>query len=146
MSRSDPLRSATVSDLPWIVALLEGSGLPTAGVADHLSDFLVAELESNPTGCGALERYGEEALLRSVAVSEGSRGTGIGRAIVASLVETARKEGIREVILLTTTAASYFPKFGFRAIDPSLIPESVRESEELRVACPASPAGLWLLL
>ena len=39
------LRTATRSDLPAIERLLVSSGLPTAGVADALGGFVVAESE-----------------------------------------------------------------------------------------------------
>lgn len=37
-----PVRAARAADLPAIAALLESSGLPVAGVAQHLESFEVA--------------------------------------------------------------------------------------------------------
>jgi amino-acid N-acetyltransferase len=145
MDRAEPsLRSATAEDLAWIAELLDSALLPTAGISDHLSGFLVAEVQSRPVGCAAIERYGSEALLRSVAVVPGHRGLGIGRRLVEALISRAAADGIRTLILLTTTSARYFSRLGFREVDRALLPESVGQSEELRGACPASAAILRL--
>ena len=145
MGRSEAeLRPAIREDLAWILGLLERSRLPTAGVADHISGFLVAEIPAGPAGCGALERYGSDALLRSVAVMEAHRGRGIGRQIVEALVSRAAAGGIRTLTLLTTSAEGYFTRLGFRAVDRSQVPRSIERSTELQGACPVSAAVLRL--
>ncbi|MGH9442973.1 MAG: arsenic resistance N-acetyltransferase ArsN2 [Thermoanaerobaculia bacterium] len=140
------LRPAVPADLPEILALLEIANLPVEGVADHLPGFLIAEFDACPAACGGLERYGAEALLRSVAVRPAHRRSGLGNRIVKTLIETARREGIRTVVLLTTTAAGYFPRFGFESIDRSAVPESLRRSAELRGACPSTATAMRLEL
>jgi amino-acid N-acetyltransferase len=42
------------------------------------------------------------------------------------------------VYLLTTTAESYFPKFGFVQTTREVVPTAVQQSVEFRSACPAS--------
>ena len=54
--------------------------------------------------------------------------------------------GITTVVLLTTTAEDYFPRFGFERTDRSVVPEEVRESAEFRGACPASATVMQLVL
>jgi amino-acid N-acetyltransferase len=130
------LRSATVEDLVELESLLSASKLPTAGVADHLADFLVAERDGRIEGVIGLERYGSQGLLRSVVVAPGVRGRGIGDQLVSQLIERARSTGISELYLLTTTAEKYFPRFGFEQTTRAEVPASVQESVEFRGACP----------
>jgi amino-acid N-acetyltransferase len=85
-----------------------------------------------------VERYGAAGLLRSVAVTASERGKGTGAALVERCLTDARRSGIETMILLTTTADHYFPRFGFEVVDRAVVPEAVRESAEFRGACPAS--------
>ena len=50
----------------------------------------------------------------------------------------ARERGIHTLFLLTTTAAPYFERFGFRRTTRDAIPSDVRASAELQGACPES--------
>jgi amino-acid N-acetyltransferase len=131
-------RSATNADLTEIAELLTSADLPLAGVEMHLSGFLLAFRSDSLAGCGALERYGETALLRSVAVAPALRNTGLGTEMVARLLENARETGTRSVLLLTTTASNYFERFGFQTISRAEVPLPVLASAEFQGACPAS--------
>ena len=59
---------AHTSDLPALFALLEDNGPPTSGLSAHLATTLVARESERLVGSAALELYGTDALLRSVAV------------------------------------------------------------------------------
>jgi L-amino acid N-acyltransferase YncA len=50
----------------------------------------------------------------------------------------------RSVVLLTTTAATFFLRFGFRPVDRSAAPEAIRSSAELSGACPSSATMMLL--
>jgi amino-acid N-acetyltransferase len=139
-------RAAAPGDLPQVVELLTSSNLPLAGVAEHLSGFLLAFRAGSIAGCAALERYGETALLRSVAVADGLRNAGLGRQLVDRLVEDARAAGQTSLLLLTTSAAAYFERFGFQTISRAEIPCPVQGSAELQGACPASATVMRLNL
>lgn len=132
------LRSADAKDLPEVLALLERSQLPTAGVADTFAHFLIAESGGKLVGAVGLELYGGSALLRSAAVKESWRGSGVGRVLVERALDLARQRGIEDVYLLTTTAENYFPKFGFTCVSRDSVTEGVRASVEFQTACPAS--------
>lgn len=134
------IRPARPEDLAAVLGLVEHAELPTAGVAQWLMHFLVAERDGMLVGAAGLELYGEYALLRSVVVQSGIRGAGTGAALVEHALDAARLAGVREVILLTTTAEQWFPRFGFRRIERVDVPAAVAESEELRGACPATAA------
>jgi amino-acid N-acetyltransferase len=132
------LRTANAADLESVFSLLDRSGLPTAGVADSFSQFLVAEAEGRLVGVVGLELYGESALLRSAAVEESWRGSGVGRVLVERALDLARERGIEDVYLLTTTAENYFPKFGFVCVRRDQVAQGVQSSVEFRSACPES--------
>ncbi len=140
------LRSATPADWPRLAALLEDAKLPLAGLADHLATFLVAEDAGAIVGAAGLEIYDRHALLRSVAVTSTRRGTGLGGALTEAALDLARSRRLETVTLLTTTAADYFPRFGFQPIDPAAAPGSVRQSTQFNGICPASAVAMHLEL
>ena len=130
------IRNATNSDFPAVEQLLLSSRLPIEGVKENFSSFVVAEDAGTIAGAIGLEKYGSAALLRSAVVSPANRGAGVGRQLVESLLQRAREDGIDEVYLLTTTAETYFPRFGFARTTRAAVPETVKESAEFRGACP----------
>jgi amino-acid N-acetyltransferase len=146
MTRVADVRSATATDYPAVIALLEAAGLPTAGVPRTLVDFLVADTGDGLSGAIGLERYGSGALLRSAVVRPGDQGTGIGAALVRAVLDRARERGVREMYLLTTTAERWFPRFGFTRIAREQVPDAVRGSVEFREACPAFAAVMRALI
>lgn len=132
------LRSAQAEDLSAVLGLLEQARLPSAGVAEALPHFVVAENQGEVVGVAGLELYGESALLRSVAVEESWRATGVGRTLIERALSLTRERGIRDVFLLTTTAEHYFPRFGFACVSRDSVAEAVQASAEFQGACPAS--------
>lgn len=136
------VRSATSGDAGTIEQLLTARHLPTAGVRDHLATFVVATRGESLLGCAGMERYGEIGLLRSVAVAENVGGRGVGAELVRAVLDRARTLGLRELYLLTTTAAGYFPRFGFERVGREALPSALQASEELRGACPASAVAM----
>jgi amino-acid N-acetyltransferase len=146
MRRAPDVRPATKTDYPAVIALLEGAGLPTAGVPRTLADFLVADAGDGLAGAIGLERYGSSSLLRSAVVRPGDQGTGIGAALVRAVLDRARDSGLRDIYLLTTTAERWFPRFGFTPIERDQVPDAVRTSVEFREACPASAAVMRVLI
>ena len=140
------IRPAHAAELTTIERMLRDAGLPIAGVAAHIDGFLVAEHEGVIVGCAGLERYGGAALLRSVAVAPGMRGTGLGQRLTSATIETARAQGLTTLALLTETAEEFFPRFGFVLVARSDLPGSLHASEELRGACGVSAKAMLLNL
>lgn len=136
------LRAASAADYDQVVRLLRAAGLPTAGLQPTLPDFLVAEENGRVVGAVGLEVYGDAALLRSAAVEDGRRGSGLGSDLVAELLTRAGRRGLREIYLLTTTAEDYFPRFGFTRVRREAVAPAVRVSEEFRSACPDSAVAM----
>ena len=140
------VRQAEPNDWDRVAQLLVGLGLPIDGARDHLAEFLIVERGDSVVGCAAVERYGDAGLLRSVAVTTSERGKGTGKALVDRCLRDASASGIRTIVLLTTTAERYFPRFGFEVIARDVVPEAVRVSAEFRGACPDSATAMQLVL
>lgn len=132
------LRSADARDGNGIRTLLERNGLPTEDLGSSHPDFVVAEEGEDLAGAGALERFGTVALLRSVVVALDRRGSGVGRRIVRELEQRARASGVRELVLLTQTAAPFFEHHGYRIVERGKVSPAVQASEEFRSICPVS--------
>jgi N-acetylglutamate synthase-like GNAT family acetyltransferase len=138
------LRQANPADWPAVEALLNANQLPLAGAHEHLSTFVVAESGRELVGCAGVEPRGDVALLRSVAVAPGLHRQGIGREMVALVLQEARRRNFKAIYLLTTTARDYFRHLGFTPADRESAPKALQQSAEFQGACPAS-ADLMVL-
>lgn len=138
------MSAATFGDWPRIAALLTAAALPLDGAEDHLEHFILAQRGAVLLGCAALERYGRNGLLRSVAVTREARGQGLGHALVQEALARARQQELETVTLLTTTAAALFSRFGFQTIAREAAPRPVQDSVEFRDACPATATVMQL--
>ena len=137
---------ATSRELPRVLRLLEESGLPDAGLQEHLATLLVARDEERIVGSAALEMYGDAALLRSVATHSSVRGQGLGQSLTRAALDLAREEGVTRLYLLTESAETFFTRFGFEPIDRREVPSAVRASVEFTTACPDSAIAMELSL
>ena len=137
-------RKANVEDWSQISELLQAANLPLDGAQGHLNGFLLAYHGQTLAGCVALERYGKSALLRSVATKEDFRGIGLGQELVRKMLEIAHSEGVQDIVLLTTTADKFFPRFGFTTIRRETAPDAVKGSVEFQGACPDSAITMKL--
>ena len=140
------LRPATDDDVAGIEHLLTASGLPTSGVADAVCGFLVAEANAEIVGVVGMEYCGKYGLLRSTAVAPEWRGRGLGRQLVTRIIAEAESRGINALYLLTTTAESYFPSFGFQTTTRDTVPAEIGDTGEFQGACPASATVMCLTL
>lgn len=140
------IQRASLADQASILQLLLDAGLPIDGLVEHLNSAFVARDGATIVGCSALETYADGALLRSVAVARRARGRGVGQQLTEAAVTLARSARVPAVYLLTTSAASYFPKFGFVRTTRAQVPSSVKQSIEFRSACPASAIVMWKAL
>ena len=128
-------------DLPEVERLLGEARLTRDGLAACARDgmLLVARADDGCLmGCVALETFGGAALLRSLAVTAGARGHGLGSDLVARALDHARAAGAQEAWLLTETAGPFFAARGWEAADRAAAPAGVAGSVELASACPKS--------
>ena len=143
MTMKMQIERASEADGPSILQLLRDAGLPIDGLIEHLNAAFVARDGAAIVGCSALETYADGALLRSVVVAPAARGRGLGQGLTKAAVTLAQSLGMPAVYLLTTSAESYFPKFGFVPVAREHVPAGVKESIEFRSACPASAIVMW---
>ena len=143
-------RPARPDDLYAAVALLQSRDLPVDGFADLLraqpANVHVAELNGTVVGCAALDVHGTHALLRSVAVASDLVALGVGTRVVNDLIGQARRSGLESLYLLTTTAAEWFPKFGFEVTDRASVPAALASTVEFTSACPSSATVMRVAL
>lgn len=125
------IERARTTDLSEVLALLEEVDLPKEGVAEHFGEFFVARAGGKLVGCVGQERYGDVALLRSLAVSPSLQRSGLGQALTARLLDEARASGVREFVLLTTTARDFFARqFAFAETERRNFNETFADSPE----------------
>ncbi len=137
------IRPARPEDWPAIAGLLRRYDLPLDGARQHLASFAVAEAADGViVGAAAVERYGVAGLLRSVVVADRQRG--LGSELVRWCIDEARAAGITTLVLLTTSAPDFFPRFGFRRVARADVPPAVHASAEFQGACPATAVVMQL--
>ncbi|MEC0127852.1 N-acetyltransferase [Paenibacillus pabuli] len=91
----------------------------------QLEHFVVAEVNGEVVGCGSLCRLGNDLVeVRSLGISEGHKGMGIGSLLLDRLVEEAEKQQIPKVMALTYEV-SFFLKNGFAVVEKEIFPEKV---------------------
>lgn len=110
-------RNATLDDVAAITALLEAAHLPAREIEPFIGGFIVAEHEGAVVACGGIEVHGDTAVLRSVAVDESMRRSGVGRELCTRLVAAAIGHGSTDLYLFTVDAWPFWQKLGFREID-----------------------------
>jgi arsenate reductase len=136
MSHVEP---ATPNDLPAIRALLGTAALPVDDVDDALlAGLLVVRGGNGLQGVVGLQHAGDAALLRSLAVAAEARSLGQGRVLLDAAEAQARAARIATLYLLTTSAADYFERHGFRHCDRRNAPDAIRSTAQFSSLCPAS--------
>lgn len=132
------IRPATQAELPALLALLRQSALPVEDIAEAGVSFLVDVRDGEVAGVIGLQRAGEDALLRSLAVAPAWRGQGLARQLVAALETDACAQAIGGLYLLTQTAERFFSLQGFQVLPRGEAPAALQASTEFRSLCPAS--------
>lgn len=133
------IRPASAADLETVKGLLRAAKLPLDGLDEQFGEgYAIAESDGIAIGAEGIEVYGDAGLLRSAVVDPAWRGHGVGDALTRDRLAWAARRGLREVWLLTTTAADYFPRHGFERAARDAAPGLMQQSREFAEACPAS--------
>lgn len=126
-------------DIPALARALMAEGLPTEDLAGDAKTFLAfRDRKGALVGFAGAELFGATALLRSVVVLPTARGKAYGSAIVEWMVKYAVAQGVRSIFLLTTTAAPFFRKRGFRHVDRDEAPRPIASTREFASLCPST--------
>jgi amino-acid N-acetyltransferase len=106
-------RAASLDDLPSMEDLLSQAGLPARYLAEFIDGFMVAETDGRVVACGGFELHDDAAVLRSVAVAEDVRGSGVGDRLSRLLIEDAKRRGARDAYLFTGDSHTFWQRLGF---------------------------------
>ncbi len=139
------IRPAQAPDQKRIHSLLSDFGLPLDGL-DETRLWVLQSSSGEVTGVAGLESYGNQGLLRSVAVVKTLHDRGYGKLLAKYVIGEAKKMGVQEIFLLTTSAAAFFEKFGFKKENRENVIGGVAGSIEFRSACPKTAALMHLSL
>jgi amino-acid N-acetyltransferase len=134
--------AARAEHWPAIESLLTARRLPVDGALDSLEHFVVALDSGSVVGTAGLEVHDQFGLIRSVAVEAGWAGHGLGSRLTTAILERARSLELREVYLLTMSAADFFTRHGFERIPRDSLPAALGASRELQGACPATATAM----
>jgi N-acetylglutamate synthase-like GNAT family acetyltransferase len=115
------------------VSALGQAGLPT----DDLDAAPFRYFHSDGVAWGGISS-GDDALLRSVVVLPSTRRGGHGAAIVEALAAQACDDGTRRLWLLTTDAAPFFARLGWRAVERTIAPAAIANSRQFSDLCPST--------
>ena len=117
--------------------LLAACGLEHEDITPQkLGHFLVARRGDEILGAAGLEISGDDALLRSLAVSEDFRHRGVGQSLVEAVERHALSMGVKRVYLLTLTAEKFFARQGYQPAERADAPAGIQASEAFRSCCP----------
>ncbi|MEY4901739.1 MAG: hypothetical protein RLZZ190_466 [Actinomycetota bacterium] len=117
------IRPARTSDIKGIRTLIDtyavGKRLltkETVTLYESVQEFTVAIENGEVVGCGALHVLWEDlAEVRTVAVIDRLRGTGVGHQLMQAIEERAREIGVRRIFCLTFETI-FFGRHGFEEI------------------------------
>ncbi len=132
----DAMRPAQRADMAAVRNVLVEAGLTSElATDDQFPTFFVLRNEKGVVGCVALEVYGDDAILRALAVDPEFRGAGYGWMLADTAVGQARWRGVRRIYLMTESASDFFAvKFGFRIVDRSTVGKQVAASDTFAAA------------
>ncbi|WP_127579783.1 N-acetyltransferase [Paenibacillus koleovorans] len=125
-------RRADTRDVDALYDLIQGYAekgimLPRSKEAlkRYIDTFVIAEAGDSFVGCGSLFKLGQDLVeIRSLGITDGHKGLGIGSRIVDFLIEEARSQRIPKVMALTYEVA-FFQKNGFTVVEKEIFPEKV---------------------
>ena len=102
-------------------------------IEKSLGDYFMFEVDKNPVACVAFHIYPEQnqGELACLYVSSSHENQGIGRKLIQFVENRARELGLRELLVLSTQAFTYFQsKGGFAEGTPDDLPPARREKYE----------------
>jgi amino-acid N-acetyltransferase len=108
---------------------------PTVTLYEDVQEFVVAEVDGDVVGCGALHvLWADLAEVRTLAVDPACQRSGVGHALLEALLDRARTLGVHRVYCLTFEvdffAAHGFVPFEASPVEPDVYEELLRSYDE----------------
>jgi amino-acid N-acetyltransferase len=136
------IRAAKTTDVKKIRAIVDTYAVvrkllskETVTLFESVQEFVVAEVDGEVVGCGALHVLWEDiAEVRTVAVVEQMHGKGVGHLILENVLARAKEVGVKKVFCLTFET-KFFGSHGFKEIqgapvDPEIYTQLLRSYDE----------------
>jgi amino-acid N-acetyltransferase len=111
------IRKAVPNDEYIIKEILQKTGfLPSSN--NNTENTMVIETEDSIAGCGALDIFGDIAILKYLSVLPEYRSQGLGDGLTRALVNYADRRSIKKIYLFLKKPVNYFKRFGFKKVCP----------------------------
>jgi amino-acid N-acetyltransferase len=136
------IRAAKTTDVKKIRAIVDTYAVvrkllskETVTLFESVQEFVVAEVDGEVVGCGALHVLWEDiAEVRTVAVVEQMHGKGVGHLILENILARAKEVGVKKVFCLTFET-KFFGSHGFKEIqgapvEPEIYTQLLRSYDE----------------
>lgn len=133
------IRQARANDLTAVRSLLTECCLPSADLTGaSLDSFLVATRNEEIVGVAGLQRSGDFALFRSVAVRTCERNTGLGKRLVEGSLALAQALRCKALYMIPNDASAsrYFQLWNFKRIERRHVPPDILQLPEFTHLCP----------
>jgi amino-acid N-acetyltransferase len=140
------IRKAIKEDIPLIKAILKRNNLPYEDVSPKINCFFLGYVKDECVGIGGIEIYETYGLLRSLVIKESLRGNGYGKVLCEELIKYAKRNKIKEIYLLTTTAVDFFNKIGFKEVNRDKVPYIIQNTTEFKYLCPLTAVCMMMKL
>ena len=116
------IREMQQSDIPSVLAVMRpfiksGKLLPRSEqqLEQNIDEFIVYELDGGIHACAALKKYSDgQAEIHAVAVDESFSHMGVGPKLIKKLIAKAKSQNAKSIFIMTTQAADWFEKLGFK--------------------------------
>jgi amino-acid N-acetyltransferase len=124
------IRAAEHADIPEIMRIMrpfvkEDVLIPRSreDLEARIGDYALYEVDGTLHACGALHLFPDgSAEIAGIAVDKMYSSYGIGKKLVAYLIDRAAARGVKKLFLLTTRTADWFLELGFVEGDVSMLP------------------------
>jgi N-acetylglutamate synthase-like GNAT family acetyltransferase len=126
------IEPATLADAPSIRELLTDCDLSTLEVLEPGTLYFVARLGEKLVGVCGLEFDGESALLRSVAVDNGTRGRGIARALIDGAIRELHRRSVPVLFLFSKDTGAYFENLGWVEVPVGEAADALRQAPQVK--------------
>ncbi|MDR1596612.1 MAG: amino-acid N-acetyltransferase [Treponema sp.] len=132
----ESIRNLRTRDIPDILRLMEPliqQGIllrrGPEDIQEKKDDYVVFEIDDSVHACGALHDWGEnQGEIAAITTDPAYAGMGLGRRIVRSLIDRAKKQGLRRVFILTTRTQDWFELLGFKECPLDSLPKRKQEN------------------